>query len=143
MPLFNKLEAHKHLNLLKLWDCGFRSKIITRQRGVPHGEKIQIYESWDFISPDPRSKRCAVRQSYLCHWFSRPFLFATKMQEGMDTLQDNIFNRDWYPWAKAKIKDPKFIRIGVPTPAAVAASTAQPIRFIEGNSRNPTLQIYK
>jgi hypothetical protein len=69
--------------IFTITDTTLRIKIIMTSAGVPNASSVQTYETWDFISPDARSKQTAVRHGCKIHFIKRPMFVAGKMESAI------------------------------------------------------------
>ena len=83
IPFINSVTAMKHFMLFEKTETSLRFKVMTHSSGVPNASCHQTYETWDFVTMDPRSKKCAVRQGFKIHFSNKPTFFAGKIEKNI------------------------------------------------------------
>lgn len=70
------MHSKEFLSLVEKSDTKITIKATNVNDGAPYVEKFQTWVKWEILTPDPRSKQVAVRQTYNVHWFSKPMIVA-------------------------------------------------------------------
>ena len=97
-PFSDHAFSKMNLILLEKTDTEIITKEVVESSGMAYADRFRVMARWDILSPDERSNRVVLRQSYAVEWLDKPWglwqiidpLAHEQMEEDSDQLPE------WY-----------------------------------------------